>query len=121
MSLTVTSRECEPDITVIGLSGRVTLGRESGQVESAVMKALERGARKLVLDLSDVSYIDSTGIGIVAYCFNKIAQAGGEARVASAKGIVMDVFRITRLDSIIKFFPDTDAACASLRAAGQSA
>jgi anti-sigma B factor antagonist len=118
--LTVTSRQCEPDITIIGLSGRVTLGRESGQLEAAVTKAMDSGARKLVIDLNGVSYIDSTGIGIIAYCFTRISKAGGEAMIAGAKGLVLDVFRVTRLDSIIRFFPDADAACDSLRAAGQS-
>jgi anti-sigma B factor antagonist len=121
MVLSVTSRECKPDVTVIELSGRVTLGRESGQVEAAVMKAIEDGARKLVIDLDAVSYIDSTGIGIIASCFSKISRIGGEARISGAQGIVLDVLRITRLDSVIRFFPDADAACASLRAAGQSA
>ena len=118
--LTVTSRQCEPDITVIGLNGRVTLGRESGQLEAAVTKAMESGARKLVIDLNEVSYIDSTGIGIIAYCFTRISKAGGEALIAGAQGLVLDIFRVTRLDSIIRFFPDADAACDSLRAAGQS-
>jgi anti-sigma B factor antagonist len=117
--IAVTSRQCKPDITVIELRGRVTIGRESGQVEAAVMKAIEGGARKLVVDLDGVSYIDSTGIGIIAACFSRISHAGGEARISGAQGIVLDVFRITRLDSIIRFFPDADAACASLRAAGQ--
>ena len=118
--LTVTSRQCEPDIIVIGLNGRVTLGRESGQLEASVTKAMESGARKLVIDLGEVSYIDSTGIGIIAYCFTRISKAGGEALIAGAQGLVLDIFRITRLDSIIRFFPDADAACNSLRAAGQS-
>jgi anti-sigma B factor antagonist len=121
ISLTVTTRKCDPDITIIELSGRVTLGRESGQVDAAVAKAIESGVRKLVLDLKNVSYIDSTGIGIVALCFNRISKAAGQARVAGAQGIVLDVFRITRLDSVIPFLPDAAAACASLRPVGPSA
>jgi anti-sigma B factor antagonist len=117
--LSIATRTCEPDIVVIELSGRVTLGRESGQMERVVLHALENGSRKLVIDLSNVNYIDSTGIGVVAYCFGKISQAGAHARIAGARGLVMDVFRITRLDTVIKFFPDVDAACESLRAAGQ--
>ena len=69
MVLTVTSRESKPDVTVIELRGRVTLGRESGQVQDAVRKAMEGGARKFVIDLDGVSYIDSTGIGIIAPFF----------------------------------------------------
>lgn len=111
--LSLTTRQCENGATVIALTGRITLGRESGQIETGVIKLLGEGSRSIVLDLSDVDYIDSTGIGMIAYCFGKITQAGAQARVCGARGLVMDLFRITRLDSVIQFFPDADAACAS--------
>ena len=57
----------------------------------------------MVIDLSQVAYIDSTGIGIIAYCFGKISQKGAQAAVAGAKGLVMEVFKLTRLDSVIHF------------------
>jgi anti-sigma B factor antagonist len=113
MGLSLTTRKCEPDITVIELSGRITLGRESAQIDTHVVKALGEGVRKIVIDLSKVEYLDSTGIGLIAYSFGKISQSGGESRVSGARGLVMDLFRITRLDSIIQFFPDTKSACAS--------
>ena len=121
MVLSLTTRTCEPDITVIEIGGRITLGRESGQIEAAVLKALNEGVRKLVLDLGQVTYIDSTGIGIIAYCFGKISKSGAQASVAGAKGLVMEVFKITRLDSVIKFFPDSTSACNSFAAASPSA
>jgi anti-sigma B factor antagonist len=102
----------------VELTGRITLGRESSQIEAQIVKLLQEGARKLVIDLSKVDYVDSTGIGIIAYCFGKITQAGATCRVAGAKGLVMDLFRITRLDSVIQFFPDAESASASLQTAG---
>ncbi|MDP9170095.1 MAG: STAS domain-containing protein [Acidobacteriota bacterium] len=113
MALSLSTRRCEPDITVIELTGRITLGRESAQIETYVVKALGEGVRKIVIDLSKVDYLDSTGIGLIAYNFGKISQAGAESRVSGAQGLVMDLFRITRLDSVIKFFPDAASACAS--------
>jgi anti-sigma B factor antagonist len=121
MVLSLTTRTIEPDVTVVELTGRITLGRESSQIEAQVVKLLQEGARKLVVDLSKVDYVDSTGIGIIAYCFGKITQAGATCRVAGAKGLVMDLFRITRLDSVIQFFPDAESASASLQAAGVTA
>src|SRR5665213_1332028 len=120
MSLSLTTRKCEPDIAVIELAGRITLGRESGQIEVNVVKALNEGTRRIVIDLANVDYLDSTGIGIIAYCFGKITQAGAESRVSGARGLVMDLFRITRLDSVIQFFPDAASACESFGAARQS-
>jgi anti-sigma B factor antagonist len=120
MVLSLTTRKCAPDITVIEIGGRITLGRESGQIEGAVLKALNEGALKLVIDLAQVSYIDSTGIGIIAYCFGKISQKNAQGAVSGAKGLVLEVFKLTRLDSVISFFPDAASACEGLAAAGPS-
>jgi anti-sigma B factor antagonist len=121
MLLSLTTRTCEPGITVIEISGRITLGRESGQIEVAVLKALNDGVRKIVVDMSGVTYIDSTGIGIIAYCFGKISQKGAQGAVAGAQGLVLDVFKLTRIDSVVRFYPDTGAACQALSADAQSA
>src|SRR5258708_15734190 len=102
MGLSLTTRKCEPGITVVELAGRITLGRESGQVETGIVKMLKEGVRRIVINLTGVEYIDSTGIGSIAYCFGKISQAGAETRVAGATGLVMDLFRLTRLGSVIR-------------------
>jgi len=98
---------------VIEIAGRITLGRESGQIELAVVKALAEGARKIVIDLGQVAWIDSTGIGIVAYCFGKASQAGVRLCVAAANGRVLEVFKLTRIDQVIDFYPDLASACAA--------
>ena len=117
MVLTLETRKCEPDIIVIELGGRITLGQERGQIEAAVLKALKEGVKKLVFDVTQVAYIDSSGIGIIAYCFGKISQQGGNAAVVGAGGLVKEVFKLTRLDNVIPFFPDVDSACDGLAAA----
>ncbi len=114
MILSLSTRTIDPDITVVELSGRITIGRESGQIESTILKALNEGAKKFILDVSHVTFIDSTGIGIVAYCFGKISQAGAAARVAGAKGLVMDVFHLTRMDAVLKFVPTVEEAVTGL-------
>jgi anti-sigma B factor antagonist len=121
MILSLTTRRCEPGVTVIAVSGRLALGRESGQIEAAVQKALDEGVRRIVIDLSEVTYIDSTGIGIVTYSFNKISQRHAACVVAGAHGLVAEVFHITHLDTVIPFYPDLDTACAAFTAAGATA
>jgi anti-sigma B factor antagonist len=116
MALSITTRKFDNDISIVELAGRMTLGRESGQLEATVVRLLGEGSKKFVIDLSKVDYVDSTGIGRIAYCFGKITQAGAQARVSGAQGLVMDLFRITRLDSVIRFFPDEAGACKSLEA-----
>jgi anti-sigma B factor antagonist len=118
MVLSLATRKCGNDISIVELAGRVTLGRESGQIDAALGKLIDEGIKKFVIDLSKVDYMDSTGIGRIASCFGKITQSGAQARVSGARGLVMDLFRMTRLDTVIRFFPDVDAACQSL---GESA
>jgi anti-sigma B factor antagonist len=115
MALSLTTRKSEPNIAIIEIAGKITLGRESSQIEAQVVKLLAEGERNLVIDLSKVDYIDSSGIGIIAYCFGKISQAGGRCRVSGARGLVMDLFRITRLENVIQLFPDAASASENLR------
>ena len=110
MLVKIEKRELENSVTVIELGGRIALGRDSGNIEPEVVGAIQAGARMVVLDLTGVSHIDSTGIGIMAYCFGKATQAGTELRISGAKGGVLDVFQITRLVHVIPFFPDVDSA-----------
>jgi anti-sigma B factor antagonist len=121
MALTLTTRTVAPDITVIELEWQITLGKNTSQIETFVLKALNEGSRKLVLDLARVNYIDSTGIGIIAYCFAKAGQVGAKTAVTGATGLVLEVFKLTHLDTVIEFYPDVDAACTELNAPGAAA
>ena len=114
MDLNLETITAEHNIVVLKLSGRLTVGRERGQIEAAVLKALGEGVRRMVFDLSQLIYVDSTGIGVIAYCFGKISQQGGHAAVSGAAGLVREVFRLTRLDNIITFYPDLPSACEGL-------
>jgi len=110
MILKIEKRQMENGVTVIELGGRIALGRESGHIEPEVVGAIAGGARVIIVDLSGVSHIDSTGIGIMAYCFGKATQRGADLRIAGAKSNVLDLFRITRLVKVIPFFPDVNSA-----------
>ena len=103
MPHSVAPRIIEPDITVVELSGRIALGKESNEIEPVVARLLAEGVRKLIMDISGVSYIDSAGMGQIAYTAGKVQQAGGKCFVAGAKGLVLDVFRITRIDTVVPF------------------
>lgn len=110
MVLSLTTAKREPNITIVEISGRIAIGRDSGQIESTITDALNKGARKIVIDLAHVSSIDSSGIGIIAYCYGKASKTGAQMHV-TAIGRVMDVFQITHLNQVIRFFPDVDSAC----------
>jgi len=110
MLVKIEKRELENGVTVLELGGRIALGRDSGNIEPEVVGAIQAGAKMVILDLTAVTHIDSTGIGIMAYCFGKATQAGAQLRIAGARGNVLDVFHVTRLIHVVPFFPDVDSA-----------
>ena len=110
MNLKIARRELENGIAVIELGGRVAIGRDSGHIEPEVLEAIRCGAKKVILDLAAVSHIDSTGIGIMAYCFGKAAQAGTALCISGARANVLNVFQVTRLIKVVPFFPDVESA-----------
>ena len=112
--LAIQQNQVRPGVVVLDLNGRVCMGRDVQQLEWAVDELLGKQQHHLVLNLGQVSHIDSTGIGIIVLCAGKLKNAGGELRVAAASGLVDNVLRMTKVDSLVPFFPSTDEAVKSL-------
>ncbi len=117
--LQIDTRELGSGITVVTLAGKITLGPESHQIESVVKDLLKQNRRKLIFDLSGITYIDSTGLGILTFCSSRATEAGGKLCIAGAASLPARLFHITRLDTIIALYPSVEAARESL-AAGTS-
>ena len=100
----------EPDIVLLEISGRITLGRECQDVEWAVEGLIRDGEKKVVFDLSGLTYVDSAGIGIIVMCCGKMRTAGGEVRLASLQPKIVELMKITKLDRIFHFYPTASAA-----------
>ena len=90
-------------------------------VESAVKRAIDDGARKLVIDVTRLDYIDSAGIGMLVACNGQIERAGGKMRVAGAQGTVAKAFEIVHMDRITALDANVDEACGILSADGAGA
>ena len=114
MLLEIETRRVGPDVTVLEMVGKIALGRESQRVETLVQDLLRQNERRLIFDLSRVTHMDSTGIGVLAYCFGTLNRCGGEMRVAGTTGKVLHLLQITRLDTVLPLYPTVDAACVSL-------
>lgn len=110
MLLRMQTKQMEPDITVIEFSGKITLTAERQDMEKAVDDLVKQSRKKVIFDLSGVEYIDSSGMGSIVQCFNRVTQAGGGFRVAGLQDRVRQLFKITRLDQIIPFYPTVPAA-----------
>ena len=112
--LEISHREVDKGIAVVRVAGRLMLGPEGAELENTVRNLLAGGTRKFILDFSELTHIDSTGIGRCISTLNMIMQAGGKLVIASATGQVRDGFRVTRLDRVFRFIDDTEAARVAL-------
>ena len=83
-------------MTVIDASGKITLGENSGKLRSAVQDALS-GSKKILLNLADVNYIDSAGLGELVSAFTTVKNAGGELKLLNLTKKVRDLLVITKL------------------------
>lgn len=114
-------RKVEPDLTVVELTGHLNLGNELMSVESAVKRVIDEGARKLVIDVTRLDYIDSAGIGMLVACNGQIDRAGGQMRVAGAQGTVAKAFEVVHMARITSLDTDVDSALRNLSADGAGA
>jgi anti-sigma B factor antagonist len=102
------------DVTVVELTGRLLLGNSLGYAENTVIRLIDSGTRKLVLDLTGLDHIDSSGLGMLILCGGRMEQAGGRMRVAAATPAVTRVFEISHADRVLQFDPDLATACRNL-------
>lgn len=94
-------RERQQDgITVIELSGRLTVNDRPGLLKGAVAAAVERGARRIVLDLSKVKYIDSTRLGELIAAHVTLSRLNGQLRIAGTPPRVTELFAMAGLDGV---------------------
>lgn len=102
-----------PDIVVLHLTGRIAMGRPCQEIEWQVDELIREKTPKLILDLSEVQRVDSTGFGTIVTCSGKLKKAGGELRVAGAKGIVDDIAHTSNIPRIVPFHATVEEAARS--------
>jgi anti-sigma B factor antagonist len=114
MLLNIVERAVDPDITVIEVSGRLALGRESQRIETLAEDLSKRGSPRVVIDLSAVEYIDSAGIGILALASGKVKEAGGKLALVAPDGKVMHMLKLTQMDVILTVRGSVNEALAAV-------
>ena len=92
--------------------GRITLGRECQQLQEQLTELVDAGEKDVVVNLRGVTYIDSTGIGVLAMVAGLLRKAGGRLRLTAARGQVEEVLRVTRLYDMVARYPESAAAAA---------
>jgi anti-sigma B factor antagonist len=100
-------------ITVLDLSGKITLGEGSVTIRDAVRDVLATGSNQILLNLGDVNYIDSSGIGELVSALTAVKNAGGSLKLLQLTKKVKDLLQITKLYTVFDIFDDEAEAIAS--------
>jgi anti-sigma B factor antagonist len=112
MSMKFTTREVD-GVTVLDLSGKITLGEGSVTIRDAVRDVLATGKNKILLNLGDVNYIDSSGIGELVSALTAVRNAGGELKLLQLTKKVKDLLQITKLYTVFDIYDIESEALAS--------
>jgi anti-sigma B factor antagonist len=100
-------------ITILDLSGRITLGDGSVTLRDAIRDLVNKGSKSILLNLGDISYIDSSGIGELVSGFTSVRNAGGELKLLNLTKKVHDLLQITKLYTVFDVKDDEASAVAS--------
>lgn len=112
MDVQISSRDAQ-GVTVLDLSGKVVHGDEAKAVRDAIRKLVAEGKAKIVVNLSAVSMIDSSGLGALVASFTSARAAGGDLRLTSPNQVVQKTLEMTRLAGMLEIYPAEQDALAS--------
>jgi anti-sigma B factor antagonist len=101
------------DVTVIDAAGRITLGEGASAFRDIIRDLAAKGDKKLLLNLSEVSYIDSSGIGELVSGFTTVTNHGGSLKLVGLSKRVKDLLQITKLYTVFESFDDEAQAVRS--------
>lgn len=108
MALKITDREAD-GVTVLGLAGRVVLGEESNALREAVKTQLAEGKKKVVLNMSDVTYIDSAGLGTLVASHHSARSQGASLKLSNLGSKFQEILQVTKLLTVFDTY-DTETA-----------
>ncbi len=112
MTMKASTRQVD-GITIVDLSGRITLGEGSVVLRDTIRDVVAAGNKRILLNLGDVTYIDSSGIGELVSSFTSVRNQGGELKLLNLTKKVHDLLQITKLYTVFDIKDDEAQAVAS--------
>src|ERR1700739_120421 len=105
MSMTTSTRQVG-GVTIVDMRGRIVLGEESAALRELVCDLLSKGHKQILLNLGEVNYIDSSGLGNLVSAFTSVRKQGGELKLLNLTNKVHDLMQITKLYTIFDIMDD---------------
>lgn len=115
MALNTKTREIG-NVTVVDLNGKITLGENTGILRDELRSLLSQGKKQIVLNMADVSYVDSAGLGELVGAYTTATNQGGSVKLLNMQGKMRDLMQITKLHTIFPAFENEQAAVSSFAA-----
>lgn len=112
MSVQISSRTAG-DVTIVDVAGKITLGEGSSALRDKVRELSASGSKKMLINLGDVNYIDSSGIGELVSAFTTVTNSGGALKLLNLTKRVQDLLQITKLYTVFEVFDSEDMALKS--------
>jgi anti-sigma B factor antagonist len=112
VSMKATIRQVD-SVIVIDVSGRITLGEGCAQLRELIRDQLSKGNKQILLNLADVTYIDSSGIGELVSAYTAVSNQGGQLKLLNLTKKVHDLLQITKLYTVFDIHDDEAKAIAS--------
>jgi anti-sigma B factor antagonist len=112
MDLTTTTRQVD-DVTIVDVSGRIVLGEASATLRNLIAVLLKTGHKRILFNLANVSYIDSSGLGQLVGAFISVRKQEGDLKLLHLNNKVHDILQITKLYTVFDVGDDEAAAVKS--------
>jgi anti-sigma B factor antagonist len=117
MEMTIQLRELS-DVVILDMSGRITLGDGSVILREAVREQIVAGKQAIIINLGDVTYMDSSGLGELISAFTSAKNRGASLKLLNLTKRIRDLMEITKLYTVFDIYDDEDAAVDSFRQQG---
>ena len=98
------------DVTILDMDGKITIGEGSVALRTAVRRLIEEGKKKILLNLSNVSYVDSSGIGELVSSYTTVNREGGQLKLLGLTAKIKDLLSITKLLTVFDTYDNESSA-----------
>jgi len=104
------------DVVILDVSGKILIGDGEVQLKRKLTQLLENGHRQMIINLGEVPYMDSSGLGAIVRCFTAVRRAGGELKLINLTQRLLDLLTITKLMTVFQTYDTEEQALQSFAA-----
>ena len=119
MSLKINVRE-SGDVLILDLTGRITLGEEAASLRDTLREQIDSGRKNILLNLAEVTYIDSSGLGQLVGSFATVTSRGGQLKLLNLQKRLHELMQVTKLITVFEVYATEAAALRSFAASASA-